>query len=80
MNPPLVRDIHQLGGTILGSSRGPQPVPLMVDYLVSLNVNILFTIGGDGTLKGALAIQEEIKKRGLNMSVIGLPKVGHSTP
>lgn len=65
-----------MGGTILGSSRGPQPVPVMVDYLVSLGVSMLFTLGGDGTLKGAQAIQEEILKRGLHIAVIGLPKVG----
>jgi 6-phosphofructokinase 1 len=69
-----VRDIHDLGGTILGSSRGPQPISVMVDYLVSLNVSMLFTIGGDGTLKGANAIAQECKNRGLDISVIGIPK------
>jgi 6-phosphofructokinase 1 len=75
LDPHIVRDIHQLGGTILGSSRGPQPIDAMVDCLVSQKVDILFTIGGDGTLKGAQAIHDEIGKRGLKISVIGLPKV-----
>jgi 6-phosphofructokinase 1 len=39
-----------------------------------MNVGVLFTIGGDGTLKGAGAISEEVKKRGLKISVIGIPK------
>jgi 6-phosphofructokinase 1 len=46
----------------------------MVDYLISLNVSILFTIGGDGTQRGAQAISQEIARRGLNMSVVGIPK------
>ncbi len=75
LDPHVVRDIHQLGGTILGSSRGPQPVPKMVDTLVSLKIDMLFTIGGDGTLKGAQAIYEEVTRRGLDISIVGLPKV-----
>lgn len=74
MTPQTVRDIHDFGGTILGTSRGPQSVPVMVDYLDKLKVSMLFTIGGDGTLKGANAISEEILRRGLAISVIGIPK------
>lgn len=79
-HPPLeltseiVDTIHEDGGTILGSSRGEQDVGEMVDTLIRMNINILFTIGGDGTLRGAQAIAEEIKSRGVNISVIGLPK------
>jgi 6-phosphofructokinase 1 len=74
LNPDTVRDIHKNGGTILGSSRGPQDVSEMVDTLERTNIGILFTIGGDGTLKGAMAIAGEIKKRKLKISVIGIPK------
>ena len=74
LTPDVVRDIHQFGGTILGSSRGAQDVGEMVDYLVSHKIDMLFTIGGDGTLKGADAIGKEIGRRGLNISVIGIPK------
>ena len=70
----MVKDINQFGGTFLGSSRGAQDVGVMVDTLVGNNIDILFTIGGDGTLKGANAIGEEIQKRGLNISVAGIPK------
>jgi 6-phosphofructokinase 1 len=63
-----------MGGTILGSSRGPQDVNEMVDTLERMNVGILFTIGGDGTLRGAQAIAEEVGKRNLKISVIGVPK------
>ncbi|MEM1258201.1 MAG: ATP-dependent 6-phosphofructokinase [Bacteroidota bacterium] len=74
LTPDKVKDIHQFGGTILGSSRGAQEVGVMVDTLVGNRIDILFTIGGDGTLKGCNAIGEEIQNRGLDISVVGIPK------
>jgi 6-phosphofructokinase 1 len=69
-----VSQIHEVGGTILGSSRGPQPVEDMVDTLERLGIQLLFTIGGDGTLRGAHSIVEEIRRRELNIAVVGVPK------
>ncbi|HEY9123734.1 MAG TPA: ATP-dependent 6-phosphofructokinase [Bacteroidales bacterium] len=74
LTPQMVENIHLSGGTILGSSRGNQDVSKIVDTLEMLNINILFTIGGDGTLRGAHAIYEEITKRNLKISVAGVPK------
>lgn len=74
LDPDLVDDIHDHGGSILGSSRGNQDVGIMVDTLVQKDIQILFTIGGDGTLKGASAIANEVLKRGLDISVAGIPK------
>ncbi len=74
LTPEMVENIHMQGGTILASSRGPQDISEMVDTLERMNVGILFTIGGDGTLTGAQAISEEIGRRGLKISVIGIPK------
>jgi 6-phosphofructokinase 1 len=74
LDPDNVNIIHQMGGSLLGSSRGPQDVVEMVDMLEQINLDILFTIGGDGTLRGAHAIAEEIGRRGLKISVIGIPK------
>jgi 6-phosphofructokinase 1 len=74
LTPENVEGIHKQGGTILGSSRGPQDVSEMVDTLERMNVGLLFTIGGDGTLRGAQAISEEITKRNLKIGVIGVPK------
>jgi len=75
LDPEFVDKIHTLGGTILGSSRGGgDKVKEMVDNLEFLDVNILFAIGGDGTLKGAHGLVEEIEKRKLDISVIGIPK------
>jgi 6-phosphofructokinase 1 len=74
LTPASVHDIHEKGGTILGSSRGPQDVGEMVDTLERMNVSLLFTIGGDGTLRGAQAMAEEIARRNLRIAVIGIPK------
>lgn len=74
LKPELVENIHQDGGTILGTSRGPQNIALMVDFLLERKIDILFTIGGDGTQRGAQAIVGEIEKRDLGISVIGIPK------
>ncbi len=70
----MVDSIHLTGGTILGSSRGSQNVEEMVDTLERMDVNVLFCIGGDGTMHGAHAIYEEIEKRKLKISVGGIPK------
>lgn len=74
LTPTLVEGIHLQGGSVLGSSRGPQDVGVMVDTLVHLGISILFTIGGDGTLRGAAALVEEIDRRGLDIAVVGIPK------
>lgn len=74
LTPKVVEDIHQNGGTILGSSRGPQDVSESVDYLVENGINMLFAIGGDGTLRGAKKIANEIVTRGANIAIVGIPK------
>ena len=74
LTPDVVNRIHEMGGSLLGSSRGPQDPAAMVDRLERLGIGILFAIGGDGTLRGAHAIGEEAARRGLNISVIGVPK------
>src|SRR4030095_11754746 len=74
LTPESVHRIHESGGSILGSSRGPQDPAEMVDYLKELGVGILFTVGGDGTLRGAQKIGEEAARRDLKISVIGVPK------
>ena len=74
MRPDYISEIHEQGGSILGSSRGNQDVAKIVDRLMDFNINILFTIGGDGTLRGAKEIYEEITRRGLPIAVVGVPK------
>jgi 6-phosphofructokinase 1 len=74
LTPDSVSRIHEAGGTILGTSRGPQDPAEMVKTLADLKVGILFAIGGDGTLKGARKISEEAARQGMALSVIGIPK------
>jgi 6-phosphofructokinase 1 len=69
-----VSEIHTAGGTVLGSSRGPQSTVAMVDRLAELDVSALFVIGGDGSMRGALDIAAEVRRRGLDIAIIGVPK------
>lgn len=74
LTPDSVSHIGDFGGTWLGSSRGPQDVGRMVSTLEELGVQMLFAVGGDGTLRGVHAICAEIDRRGLPIAVIGIPK------
>ena len=74
LRPESVAQIHNFGGTILGSSRGPQEIGEMVDLLEEMNVDLFFVVGGDGTLRGATEIAAECERRGLQKAVIGIPK------
>jgi 6-phosphofructokinase 1 len=74
LTPEMVQDIHTSGGSILSSSRGKQDIGEMVTALKRMNVDIFFCIGGDGTMRAAGLIAEEVLRRNLNISVIGIPK------
>jgi len=74
LTPALVDTINEHGGTILGSSRGEQDPSEVVDCLERMGINILFVIGGDGTMRGAMAIVREIESRGCKIAVVGVPK------
>lgn len=74
MDSRSVKNIDFEAGSILGSGRGNSNPVTIVDALIMRDINILFTIGGDGTLAGSYAIAEEIKRRKLPISVIGIPK------
>lgn len=74
LSPDKVKDITSIGGSILATSRGPQDVQVMTDYLRRLKINILFCIGGDGTIRAAEKLSEEIQKKNLNIAVVCIPK------
>ena len=74
LDPDMVSGILDMGGSILGSSRGAQDIEAIVDCLERLNIGILFMIGGDGTLKAAHRITAALAERKLKVSVIGIPK------
>jgi 6-phosphofructokinase 1 len=70
----FVDDINDMGGTVLGTSRGSRDAADIVDYLESHDIDILFCIGGDGTQRGAHAIAEVVRARGGGRSIVGIPK------
>lgn len=75
LTPDVVDEIHKTGGSFLGTSRGGgNRVMDIVDSVEELNINMLFVVGGDGTQRGALEVANEIEKRSLKVSVIGIPK------
>ncbi|MDR1518521.1 MAG: ATP-dependent 6-phosphofructokinase [Planctomycetota bacterium] len=74
LTPANVDAIHEQGGTILASSRGEQSPEEMVDCLDRMDINLLFVIGGDGTMRGGQAIAAEVARRELNIAVVGVPK------
>jgi len=69
-----IKNIHREGGTILGTSRGPVDIKAAVDNLIKREINILFTIGGDGTQRGGFELFKEAQKRGYPLAVVGIPK------
>ena len=72
--PESVAQIHNFGGSVLGTSRGPQDVGEMVDLMEEMKIDMLFVVGGDGTLRGAAAIAEECARRGCAKAIVGIPK------
>lgn len=73
MNASSVGNIIQRGGTILHSSRCPEfkekhNRQKAAQILEDRGVDALIVIGGDGSFKGAIALQQEF-----NVPVIGIP-------
>ncbi len=74
LTPDYVKDITHIGGSILSSSRGPQDAAVMAEYLESLSVNILFCVGGDGTMRAAEKLTQAVRSREAAVAVVGIPK------
>jgi 6-phosphofructokinase 1 len=74
LTPDIVSTINEHGGTILGSSRGEQNPAAVVDCLERMGISLLFVIGGDGAIRGAMKIEAEIAARGKKIAVVGVPK------
>ncbi len=74
LNAEIVNNIHQLGGTLLGTSRGPISADIVVDFLEQRGIGVLFTLGGDGTQRGAHDIATEVQRRNLKIAIMGIPK------
>ncbi|MGD9417669.1 MAG: ATP-dependent 6-phosphofructokinase [Verrucomicrobiota bacterium JB025] len=70
----FVEDIHIKGGTDIETSRGPVDTNTAVDFLIEQQIDILFTVGGDGTQRGGRDLHQEAERRGHPLSVVGIPK------
>jgi 6-phosphofructokinase 1 len=87
LTPDVVSEIHNEGGTMLGSSRGGFDAKTDVDRDRILDmlaggrretagapVNMLFVVGGDGTQRGASRLGRGALQRGIRLGVAGVPK------
>lgn len=74
LTPTSVHGIHRQGGTVLGTSRGAQDPDRIVDRLLELGIDLLFVIGGDGSMRGAARVAEAASRRGVRIGVVGIPK------
>ena len=74
LSPKVVEHIHHLGGSFLGSSRGRPSLAEQIETLITLKINQLYCIGGDGTMRGAKVLAEKLKAKGIDLHVIGVPK------
>ncbi|CAO2035395.1 unnamed protein product [Urochloa humidicola] len=74
LDPAAVDDWHKKGGTVLKTTRGGFDLDKIVDGIVARGYTQIYAIGGDGTMRGAVAIFQEFKRRGLNISITGIPK------
>ncbi|XP_021739877.1 ATP-dependent 6-phosphofructokinase 2-like [Chenopodium quinoa] len=70
----MVHNWHKQGGTALETSRGGFDLCRIVDSIQHHGFNHVYIIGGDGTMRGAVKIYEEICHRKLNVVVVGIPK------
>jgi 6-phosphofructokinase 1 len=82
----MVRDMANRGGSLLGTSRLDALLsavdPLirakafgdMVDNLKTASIDILYVIGGDGSMRAAHALQVAAREARYPLSVVGIPK------
>jgi 6-phosphofructokinase 1 len=61
-------------GCELGMSRHREDIATMVETLKELKIDILYVIGGDGTLEAAHKIHQEIDRQKLRIVIAAVPK------
>lgn len=74
LTPDGVSEIHNQGGTVLGSSRGGFDADKILDAAASRGINILYVIGGDGTHRGILELVRISTARRMRIVIAGVPK------
>ena len=74
LNPEDVKEIHLLGGTVLGTSRSGFDGEEISKHLIKNNVNMVFFIGGDGTHRGIKELSKILKEKKKKIVLVGIPK------
>jgi len=74
LDPTFVREIHMKGGSVLKAGRGGFDADKICDKLEEMGINMLFTVGGDGTQGAAHLLFEAAKRRNIPVSIVGVPK------
>ena len=74
LDPEEVKEIHLLGGTVLGTSRSGFNGEEIAEQLIKNNVNMVFFIGGDGTHRGIKELSNIFKKKNYKIILVGIPK------
>jgi 6-phosphofructokinase 1 len=74
LTPRHVSDIHKLGGTYLGSSRGGFDGEKIINSLLEKGISQVYIIGGDGTHRGINALSQMATERGVEIAFAGIPK------
>ncbi|ESQ39936.1 hypothetical protein EUTSA_v10000886mg [Eutrema salsugineum] len=74
LNPKIVHNWHKKGGTVLATSRGGFDLAKIVDAIQIKGYNQVYIIGGDGTMRGAVAIFKEVSRRKMEVGITGIPK------
>ena len=74
LEPEDIKEIHLLGGTVLGTSRSGFDGELIAKELISRNINMVFFIGGDGTHRGIKSLSDIFKKKKKKIILVGIPK------
>ena len=74
LNPDDVKEIHLLGGTVLGTSRSGFDGEEIAKQLIKNNINMVFFIGGDGTHRGIKDLSKILKEKKKKIVLVGIPK------
>eukprot|EP00871_Galdieria_phlegrea_P001173 jgi/Galph1/2056/GphlegSOOS_G759.1 len=69
-----VDNIHKMGGTVLGSSRGGFDLEKIMDSIIKYGINQVYVVGGDGTIRGACILSDACRSRKLPVTVASIPK------
>lgn len=74
LNPTVVSEIHMKGGSILKAGRGGFEPETICKELQRMGINMVFTVGGDGTQYASFQLFECARKNNVRVSIVGVPK------